>query len=410
MPTILVVDDDRSIQEMLADALGETGYRVVKCRDGNKVLAQLRASKADLLILDVLIPHKNGFTILEALHADAELATTPVIMISGIYRSRNHRSEMIKRFGVIDYLDKPLPLNKLMGLVGDAVGPGDPELAAEHTHGAGVAAPPATTAPDPKLVEPAADHERQEVEAVSRSRFGSSPFILQGSVKTSPVAAVLGRLWAARKSGGLLLRRAKIKKLVYIRDGEPYGVKSNLVGECLGQLLVRERLISAEECAASIEQMRDSGQRQGEILVAMRSMTEKNLRFALELQLERKLFETFEWEDGEYRFNAALELPAPGPTLEWRGAAIIVEGIRRAFDETRLRGLMLPIIKIPLVHAAERPNFADLGFTAKELAAAQAMQLPRAARELLDTGPLPPADTLRVLYSLIALQQVVPQG
>ena len=54
----------------------------------------------------------------------------------------------------------------------------------------------------------------------------------------------------------------------------------------------------------------DSGRRQGEILVEMRCITQKNLEFALELQFETKLYETFLWTSGEYRFNAAAPAAA----------------------------------------------------------------------------------------------------
>ncbi len=144
MPKILVVDDDKAVQEMLADTLREHGYEVHTCRDGKQVLVELERSPYDLLILDVLIPHMNGFVLIEQIRERPDLEDLPVVMISGIYRSRNHRTEMTTRFKVIDYIDKPVPMDRLMDLVervagpaipGSAPPPNDPEALAAETSG-----------------------------------------------------------------------------------------------------------------------------------------------------------------------------------------------------------------------------------------------------------------------------------
>lgn len=427
MPHILVVDDDRAIQELFTDVLVEAGYRVDTCRDGNEVIDRLEEGIYDLLILDLLIPHKNGFTLIEEMRSHPILSDIPVVMVSGIYRSRNHKSEMVNRFGVLDYLDKPVATATLLDKVEKIIGPGSPDspdkaepqsspVLLTQPKREGVAPTVSMTSPqsgDERLVGADDEREHQAVEAESRSKFVTSAMVLQGSVRRNPVAAVLGQLWRQQRSGALLLRRGKVRKIVYLKTGNAFAVRSNLVGECLGQLLVRERLISKSECLTSIEKMRESGQRQGEILVAMRSMTEKNLAFALELQLETKIFEAFAWQDGEFRFNAAAELPQPTTTLEYQGAAVVTEGIRRAFDETRLRGLMLPILDVPLAAATASDQAplrtTGLGLTRKEQQTAAGFVFPASTEALLDVSPLDPPDTLRVVYTLIALQLLAPQ-
>ena len=409
MGRILVVDDDRAMQETLADALRSAGYEVDTCRDGRKVIEELEARTHDLMVLDVLIPHLNGFKVLEALRAHPTLAGLPVVMISGIYRSRNHRGDMLERFGVVDYLDKPFSTHDLRDLVVRTIGAGSPSSdPVDEPVPLTRKKPTSESEIDQRLVEPEAQTERSEVERVSRSRFKTSAFLLQGSIRRNPVAAILGRLWFQRASGGLLLRQGKVKKIIYVEAGNAYAVQSNKVSECLGRVLVGERLISEEECAASIERMKTTGRKQGELLVEMRSMTEKNLKFALELQLEKKLFDTFRWEDGEFRFNSSIELPEAGAKLEWQGAGVVLEGIRRAFDETRLRGLMLPILDVPLGLADPGIDFDGLGLTATERKAVAAMALPATGRALLETMDVSPADALRILYGLIALSLVVP--
>jgi DNA-binding response OmpR family regulator len=409
MPKLLVVDDDHAVQDMLALALRQEGYVVATSRDGKQALDELSRSAYDLLLLDVLVPRMNGFTLIDEIRRLPSLRELPVILMSGIYKSKNHRSEMTTRFGVIDYLDKPLAIDALLVLIERAVGPGDPGLAAsakEHQE-LPLENAPARREPDPPLVDGGAEEEKKQVEESARRDFKTSAFLLQGSVATTPLPALLGRLWRAKESGALLLRNGGVKKIVYVRDGQPIFVKSNLVSECLGQVLVRERLISRQDCTASIETMRKTGRRQGEILVEMRCITQKNLEVALELQLEAKIFECFTWSGGDYRFNPSVELP-DGRVAVTSTPKLVALGIARTFDETRLRSYMLAILDVPLRARQDGVELSALELASEDAEAFLAVELPKTTRELLDTMTLAPPDSLRLLYTLIALEQLEP--
>ncbi len=408
MPHILVVDDDRTVLEMLADLLHDAGYAVETCRDGKQVRKLTESTTFDLIILDILIPHANGFVLAEELRKSPLHEDTPIIIISGIYRSRNHRKKMIEKYGVHEYLDKPLDPRQILDLVREVCGEGT----ATHQQIKKSTSTTEDENPEPQasLVDPQAEEEKKEVEKAARSLFRTSAFVEQGSVDRNPIAAVLGTLWRNKRSGALLLKGGKrAKKLIYLHQGNAFAVKSNLVNECLGQVLVQERLISSTECEDSILEMKQSGRRQGEILVQMGSMTNKNLAFALELQLETKLFEPFNWEAGEFRFNATATLPKDAPKLQYVGPGVITEGIRRTYDETRLRKLMLPIIDVPLCTVADSADLSTIGLSAKELGAISEIELNHSTRELLDILPIDPPDSLRVIYTLIALGLVAPK-
>jgi CheY-like chemotaxis protein len=455
MPRILVVDDDRAVQEMLVDLLTAEGYEVSACRDGKQVLFELSHQKYDLLILDVLVPHMNGFVLIEKIRQNPDLESLPVIMVSGIYRSRNHRTEMTARFKVIEYLDKPIHTDRLLGLVksaagaptGDGLAPLAAEPSGEWVNSAeiislgepsqgkkaepvvtlsspkelpvtltkpkrreslGKGQPKAEPPPDEKIVDLSARQEKKAVEEEARHSFKTSAFVMQGQIKKLPVVAILGKLWHERATGGLLLRNADVKKIVYLKAGDPVSVKSNLVGECLGQILLRERLINKQECEASIEAMKKTGQRQGEILVQMGCLTPKNLEFALGLQVETKLFETFVWEAGEYRFNNAVEIPGGDRPLGWTGPSVVAEGIRRTFDETRLRSLMLPVIDVPLAYEASARDLDLLHLNEREQKAAAAIISGKNTRQLVDSLPMDPPDALRLVYTLVVLELLKP--
>src|SRR5262249_37523871 len=156
--------------------------------------------------------------------------------------------------------------------------------AAASTAAATAAASLATTVPAPPPV-PKADPP--VVPLGRKDSIPSDPPKLtvpdRGTLESVPFARLLGGLFAGRVTGQLLLKKGSVKKIVYLRQGIPVFVKSNLVTECLGRVMVAEKLISEEECTRSLERKKASGKRQGEVLVEMGSISPHNLEFALEL-------------------------------------------------------------------------------------------------------------------------------
>lgn len=413
-PRVLVVEDDRAVRHMLEEALSQHGMRVESVSDGREVMGKLELLIYELVVLDILLPHTNGFELAAQIRNHPLLQQLPIVMVSGLYRSRNHRSTMKQRFNIVEYFDKPIAVPRLVDTIHDALG-----MASLHPSEAPtvVNAPPLPIPvprpqpPEPPaeaLVDEAAKKEKAQVEREASRGFRPSALVQRGNLHQTHVAALLGQLWRHRQSGALLLRSDRAKKIVYVRNGQVYAVKSNLIGECLGQLLVKERLITADECATSIATMRKTGQRQGEILVSMGAITQGNLVFALEMQLETKLFEIFHWSRGEYRFNPASQLPAAELEPGWSGAGVVLEGIRRALDETELRRLMRPVFDVPLTRSPGHADFHELGFTPQEAHAIESLTLPEATETLLTRMGLTPADALRVVYSLVALQLLRP--
>lgn len=111
---ILLVDDDAEIIESLRLALEAKGYTVMVARDGNQGLAITEREDPDLVILDMMMPKRSGFLVLEKLRRTRE--TPPrIIMITANEGSRHKAyAEML---GVDDYLRKPFPMDRLLASV-----------------------------------------------------------------------------------------------------------------------------------------------------------------------------------------------------------------------------------------------------------------------------------------------------
>ena len=111
---ILLVDDDREIVESLRIALGAKGYDVIVARDGNQGLALAEREDPDLVILDMMMPKRSGFLVLEKLRRTRPVPIR-VIMITANEGSRHKAyAEML---GVDDYVRKPFAMDRLMDSV-----------------------------------------------------------------------------------------------------------------------------------------------------------------------------------------------------------------------------------------------------------------------------------------------------
>ena len=116
---VLLVDDDAEIVESLRLALEANGYKVLVARDGNQGLALSERENPDLVILDMMMPKRSGFLVLEKMRRTRE---TPmrVIMITANEGSRHKAyAEML---GVDDYIRKPFPMDRLIESVQRLIG------------------------------------------------------------------------------------------------------------------------------------------------------------------------------------------------------------------------------------------------------------------------------------------------
>ena len=127
MSRILLVEDDPGMAKGLAFNLEAEGYEVVVARDGEDGLAEARRGGFDLMLFDVMLPHKSGFDILKRIRADGN--GTPVIMLT----ARGAEVDKIAglKLGADDYVTKPFSLGELLARIGARLRRASPELAVD---------------------------------------------------------------------------------------------------------------------------------------------------------------------------------------------------------------------------------------------------------------------------------------
>lgn len=110
--TILVVDDDRRVVDLLQISLSQNGYHVTSASTGEEALEAVRRETPDLVILDLRLPKKNGYEVCAALKSSKETAAIPVIMVSATAEVDARLQGLMH--GADDYLTKPFSPKELL--------------------------------------------------------------------------------------------------------------------------------------------------------------------------------------------------------------------------------------------------------------------------------------------------------
>ena len=115
MAKVMVVDDAYSELKLMESILRSAGHEVVSLMDGEAIEEKLSTERPDVLLLDIVMPKRNGYEILRALRKDARTKTTPVVLVS----SKNQESDKVwgKRQGADEYLAKPFTSDQLLTMV-----------------------------------------------------------------------------------------------------------------------------------------------------------------------------------------------------------------------------------------------------------------------------------------------------
>ena len=110
--TILLVDDEESIQKLLAYPLEREGYRVLQARDGEEALTRFASERVDLVVLDIMLPKLDGLEVCKRLRAESEV---PIIMLTA--RDDELDKVLGLELGADDYITKPFSIREFRSRV-----------------------------------------------------------------------------------------------------------------------------------------------------------------------------------------------------------------------------------------------------------------------------------------------------
>lgn len=112
---ILIVDDEPNIVLSLEYLMRQRGYAVTTARDGDEALAAVDTEAPDLVLLDVMMPRKDGYEVCQLLRERSELADMPIIMLTA--KGREVEREKGLSMGADDYITKPFATQDVVNRV-----------------------------------------------------------------------------------------------------------------------------------------------------------------------------------------------------------------------------------------------------------------------------------------------------
>lgn len=332
--SVLYVDDDRNLCQIVAKAIAGEGYSVRTCHDGVEALAIVEEQLPDLMLLDLKLPRRDGLQVLAELRkSDGEMRNLPVVVLTGAAPTPAC-AQRVNELKAIDLLTKPVSLEKLLDVVACAVAGAKREVPAQPSGEA------------------------------ARKRGGS------GNLERVAFPALLHHLHGLRATGTLQLECEKKRKWIELRDGYPVSVRSNLMRETLSSRLRKSGRVSREVLEASRREAEKNGVRHGEILVAMHALSEEQVTDALREQADEKFFEIFSWVNGTFRFERGAKLERSNALGIGRSpASLILLGVHGRFPLERIDGYFSSHAGRYLAHG-ESPfyRFQDLSVDARDTA------------------------------------------
>jgi len=118
-PVILIADDDPEILTMLGIRLSKKGYQVLEAVDGTQTINLARKHHPDLVLLDVMMPGKNGWEVAKELRADDQFSNVGIVMLTAIGEKVNEMTSPL--YGADAYVDKPFDFSELEKKIKDVL-------------------------------------------------------------------------------------------------------------------------------------------------------------------------------------------------------------------------------------------------------------------------------------------------
>ena len=112
---ILVADDSVTIQKVVELTFSKEDFTLIQARSGEEALRKAKEARPDLILLDLVMPDKNGYDVCIALRADPMLRTVPIILLAGTFESFDQQRGT--QAGANDFVTKPFESQVLIGKV-----------------------------------------------------------------------------------------------------------------------------------------------------------------------------------------------------------------------------------------------------------------------------------------------------
>ncbi len=364
---IILVDDDQNIRKFLDEFLKLKGFSVSSFSSAEDAIPELEKGNFSLAVFDIVLPGMSGRDACAKIRENAQTANRPVILMTAIHRSTDQAQEAKDEFGATEYLLKPFSLDTLYQRILSLLG------------------------------------EEYKVADIKERETAT----IQGELSETSFPKLLHDLYALKATGLLHVSLSERKKVVYFMEGYPIFVRSNLIRECLGKLLVRKGFIDERECEESLKRVKETGRLQGTVLIEMGYLTPQQLHDVLKLQATEKLLEIFSWKNGDYRFTHAQDFKKNITRINLSPATLILQGLRKYYSEEMLDKILKPHLSYyPALSSNPHYRFQDIELTGKDASLLAECRGDRTFEDILEKYPLSRFENKQLLTTLLLVNML----
>ncbi len=227
-----------------------------------------------------------------------------------------------------------------------------------------------------------------------------------GNLRDYELSDLLIGLKRSSKTGILKITSQNIKKVIYIRDGDPIFATSNIEDERLGEYLLKTGRITIDAYNRSVEILKKTGKRQGAILVELGYIKAHELPGLVRAQIEDMIENTFRLFEGEWEF---VEGPLPTHEvimLKLSVGNIIFRGIMKIESLQYIRSRLPDLNSILIPSQDPYHLFQDISLDVNEKNILQLIDSKRTINDILKESPLKHFDTLKLIYAFLSTKMV----
>ncbi len=232
----------------------------------------------------------------------------------------------------------------------------------------------------------------------------------EGNLKDRCLVDVLAELNHRRRTGVLALSRGGVEKKIYFKDGDAIFASSGHPDDRLGEVLLKAGKITVEQYDRSVEILKESGKKQGAILVELGYLAPKELFWGVKHQVREIILSLFHWEDGVFSFrDGAGNGDDEVVKLTMSMASLIYEGVKRIDRWTRMRAELPALDTVVVLNNDPFYLFQSLPFEEADGKVLAHVDGRNTLQEIMDASGLPSMAALKALYILWTLKIIVPR-
>jgi len=226
---------------------------------------------------------------------------------------------------------------------------------------------------------------------------------MSGKLEENSLPGILNYLREIKSTGTLCLTRGGVTKKLFLKDGAITFASSTYDDDRLGELMLKAGKITVTQFDMASKVLKETGKRMGGVMVELGYLKPKDLFWGVKYQVQEIVASLFEWTDGEYEFRPG-ELPeAEVITLHMSTANLILQGVKRIDDWTRISRGIPAMDSVLKVTSDPMKLYQDVDLTVDEKRVIPLFDGKRTIKEVLTQSKMGDFEALKAVYVLCSI-------